>query len=94
MGTVASKNVLFPWIFKIMLLQNKGNCNQYPLVRKISAVVVITLLILKDLQLIWENWCQEKVPPEKSPQWGVRVRIRIRLGIGLGLGLGFGGIFS
>ena len=40
--------------------------------------------------------CQEKVPSEKSPPWGVRGRVRVRLGIGLGLepgGLFPGGFF-
>ena len=42
-------------------------------------------------------WCQEKIPPEKSPPWGVRGGVRVRLGIGLGLesgGLFSGGVFS
>ena len=38
-------------------------------------------------------WCQKvKIPPEKSPPWGVRDRVRVRLGIGIGLESG--GIFS
>ena len=40
--------------------------------------------------------CQEKMPPEKSPVWGVSGGVRVKLGIGLGLGSGgffSGGIF-
>ena len=36
--------------------------------------------------------CQEKIPTEKSPPWGVMGRVSVRLGIGLGSG--FGGLFS
>ena len=42
-------------------------------------------------------WCQEKIPLEKSPPWGVRGRVSVRLGIKLGLGSGgafFRGIFA
>ena len=42
-------------------------------------------------------WCQEKIPLEKSPPWGVRGRVSVRLGIELGLGSGgafFRGIFA
>ena len=37
--------------------------------------------------------CQEKIPPEKSPPWGVKGRVRVRLGIELGLESGGGGFF-
>ena len=46
---------------------------------------------IRKLLFTWIG-CHEKIPPEKSPPWGVRSTVTVRLGIELGLV--YGGLFS